>query len=173
MMQKQRSITEVILSRITKQQKEENYQKLNSVILEIFLSEGWSKVTYDRISKVTGLRKSTLQGYYPSNNDFLIALKGNLRGLMLDQLDFASREHLLASWTQALDKKEFNFVVEVFISHCISNEPTPIAHQAMTSFHKTIANALPNDDTSEIMVQLFGQAVIAPINKSTSHQLAR
>ena len=158
------------MSRITKQQKEENYQKLNSVILDIFLAEGWSKVTYDRISKVTGLRKSTLQGYYPSNNDFLVALKGNLRGIMLNELDFASRRKLISSWEEALNKKEFNFVVEMFISHCVSSEATPIAHQAMESFHQAIAKALPNENTSDIMVQLFGHAVIAPILETMSNK---
>ncbi|MCB5358440.1 hypothetical protein [Vibrio lentus] len=156
------------MSRITKQQKEENYQKLNSVILDIFLSEGWGKVTYDRISKVTGLRKSTLQGYYPSNSDFLVALKGNLKGIMLSELDFGSKRNLLSSWETALNKKEFNFVIEMFISHCVSSEPTPIAHQAMESFHQAIAKALPNENTADIMVQLFGHAVIAPMRDTMS-----
>ena len=160
------SNTEVALSRITKQQKEENYQKLNSVILDIFLTEGWGKVTYDRISRITGLRKSTLQGYYPSNNDFLVALQGNLKSLMLGELDLSSKENLLNSWDKALGKMEFSFIVQMLISHCISSEPTPIANQAMESFHKTITHALPDDDTNEIMVHVFGLAVIAPIKET-------
>lgn len=159
----QNSNIEVNLSRITKQQKEENYQKLNAVILNVFLTEGWSKVTYDRISKITGLRKSTLQGYYPSNNDFLIALQGNLKELMLKEIDFSSKEQLLRSWSQALSKKEFGFIVEMLISHCVSSEPSPIADEAMKSFHKIITTALPYENSSELMVHIFGLAVIAPI----------
>ncbi|MDN3630561.1 hypothetical protein [Vibrio lentus] len=162
---------EVNLSRITKQQKEENYQKLNSVILNIFLTEGWSKVTYDRISKITGLRKSTLQGYYPSNIDFLVALQGNLKDLMLKELDLSSKEALFRSWNTALSTTEFSFIIEMLISHCISNEPTPIANQAMENFHKLIAVALPHEDSSEIMVHIFGLAVIAPIRETLAETI--
>ncbi|WP_017109854.1 MULTISPECIES: hypothetical protein [Vibrio] len=162
---------EVNLSRITKQQKEENYQKLNSVILNIFLTEGWSKVTYDRISKITGLRKSTLQGYYPSNIDFLVALQGNLKDLMLKELDLSSKEALFRSWNNALSTIEFSFIIEMLISHCISNEPTPIANQAMESFHKLIATALPHEDSGEIMVHIFGLAVIAPIRETLAEAI--
>lgn len=158
------------MSRITKQQKEENYQKYNSVILEIFLKEGWSKVTYDRISKLTGLRKSTLQGYYPTNNDFLLALRGNLRNLMLNRLDFTTRESLITSWEVALQDKPFGHIIEMFISHCISSEPAPIAQQAMQNFLRTIERELPNEDPSEIMVCLFGQAVVAPITAAATEQ---
>ncbi|PMM56367.1 hypothetical protein BCT54_21940 [Vibrio splendidus] len=154
------------MSRIPKQQKEENYQKLNSVILDVFLTEGWSKVTYERISKITGLRKSTLQGYYPSKNDFLAALQGNLKGLILKELDLSNKEELLRSWDRALSKTEFSFIIEMLISRCISSEPTPIANQVMKSLYNIIASSLPGEDSSNIMVHILGSAVIAPLRET-------
>ncbi|AYO17470.1 hypothetical protein D0812_24205 [Vibrio owensii] len=151
------------MGRITKEQREKNFQQLNRVILDIFLNEGWSKVTYDRISKETGLRKSTLQGYYPTNSDFLLAVRDKLRRLMLDKLDFSSKKQLLISWNEALAQPEFSHVVDMFISHCVSQAPAPIARKAMKNFHSMIEVSFPQDNSVEIMSQLFGRAVINPI----------
>ncbi|GAL16489.1 transcriptional regulator TetR family [Vibrio astriarenae] len=151
------------MSRITKLQKEQNYAIINAMVLDLFLKEGWTKVTYDRVSKITGLRKSTLQGYYPTSNDFLIALKSELKGLFLSRLDFSSRERLITSWEKAMNESEFKNIIDMFISHSVSKEPSLHAHRAMQKLQSIIESALPKTDSREIMVQLFGQAVVVPI----------
>ncbi|WP_246856152.1 hypothetical protein [Vibrio crassostreae] len=103
------------MARITKVQWEENLASYNALILDVFLKEGWENVTYDRLSKETGLRKSTLQGYYPCNNDFEIALKGKIVPIFLRHLDFSSKRTLIVSWRKAMQAHQFRMVIRMLM----------------------------------------------------------
>jgi hypothetical protein len=147
------------MARISKAQWEENFAAYNSIILKIFLNEGWENVTYDRLSKETGLRKSTLQGYYPSNNDFEIAIKDKVIPIILKHLDFSSKDQLVASWKTALGSIEFKMVVRMLILQAHKKGANSSGRVRVISLTKLISKKLPNEDPLIVTQLLFGLTV--------------
>ncbi|GAL15399.1 transcriptional regulator LuxT [Vibrio astriarenae] len=147
------------MARITKAKWEENFANYNAIILRIFLNEGWDHVTYDRLSKETGLRKSTLQGYYPSNTDFEVALKGKVFPIIAQHLDFESKEALIASWQSAMTDTQFRMVMRMFVMHAYKKGADGSGRQGVLGLGKLIADKLPKDDALETIRLLFGLTV--------------
>lgn len=147
------------MARITKAKWEENFANYNAIILRIFLNEGWDHVTYDRLSKETGLRKSTLQGYYPSNTDFEVALKGKVFPIIAQHLDFESKEALIASWQSAMKDTQFRMVMRMFVMHAYKKGADGSGRQGVLGLGKLIADKLPEDDALETIRLLFGLTV--------------
>lgn len=148
------------MARITQKQKEENQAKYNALIVKIFLSEGWESVTYDRLAKETGLRKSTLQGYYPSNREFAMALQGKILPIIMAQLDFSSRAAFILSWEQGLAEKEFSMVIRMFVANAAKTESNPSTQRGVLKLIEIIAEHLPNDNAHEIIDLVMGKSVM-------------
>ena len=82
-----------------RQRKKDTY---DAYIYEVFITDGWDCVTYDRISKHFGITKSSVQRYYPHRADFGKALSGRVFPLMVKHLDFTSKKTLLIHGAKAL-----------------------------------------------------------------------
>ncbi|MEL0608928.1 hypothetical protein [Vibrio echinoideorum] len=148
------------MARISKAQWEENFASYNAIILEIFLNEGWDNVTYDRLSKETGLRKSTLQGYYPSNADFESAIQGKVFPIILRHLDFSSREQLIDSWkTSMSSSNQFRMIMRMFIMHAHKKGADGNGRNGVITLTKLISERLPNEDSLALIQLLFGLTV--------------
>ncbi|WP_122082678.1 hypothetical protein [Vibrio coralliirubri] len=147
------------MARISKAQWEENFASYNALILEIFLNEGWDHVTYDRLSKETGLRKSTLQGYYPSNSDFEVAMKGKVFPIILQHLDFSSKSQLINSWQKAMKENQFKMIMRMFVMHAHKKGAEGSGRLGVLGLAKFISDKLPNEDALEIIQLLFGLTV--------------
>ena len=144
------------MARITKEKWQENLAKYNAIILHIFLNEGWDHVTYDRLSKETGLRKSTLQGYYPSNQDFAIAMYGKVLPIIMDHLSFESKEALIKSWSASLESKEFRMIMKMFMMHASKHEDKGQGALGAKGLVNIIQHKLPNEDGLALLQHLFG-----------------
>lgn len=150
---------ETTMARISKAQWEENFASYNAIILEIFLNEGWDNVTYDRLSKETGLRKSTLQGYYASNSDFEVAIKGKVFPIILKHLDFSSRAQLIVSWKQAMSSNQFRMIMRLIIMHAHKKGADGNGRLGVIGLTKLISDKLPDEDALELVQLLFGLTV--------------
>ena len=144
------------MARITKEKWQENFATYNAIILKIFLNEGWEYVTYDRLSKETGLRKSTLQGYYPSNQDFAVAMDGKVLPIIMDHLSFESKEALIQSWTESLESKEFRMIMKMLMMHATKHEDQGQGALGAKGLLNIIQHKLPNEDGLALIQQLFG-----------------
>ncbi len=144
------------MARITKEKWQENFATYNAIILKIFLNEGWEHVTYDRLSKETGLRKSTLQGYYPSNQDFAVAMDGKVLPIIMDHLSFESKEALIQSWTESLESKEFRMIMKMLMMHAAKHENQGQGALGAKGLHNIIQHKLPKEDGLALIQQLFG-----------------
>ena len=144
------------MARITKEKWQENFATYNAIILNIFLNEGWEYVTYDRLSKETGLRKSTLQGYYPSNQDFAVAMDGKVLPIIMDHLSFESKEALIQSWTESLESKEFRMIMKMLMMHAAKHENQGQGALGAKGLLNIIQHKLPNEDGLALIQQLFG-----------------
>ncbi|MCG9690297.1 hypothetical protein L1D55_00535 [Vibrio sp. Isolate22] len=145
------------MARITKAQREKNFQSYNALILEIFLNEGWEHVTYDRLSKETGLRKSTLQGYYPSNANFDVAIKGKVFPILIQRLDFSNKETLLASWQRSLQHHQFRMIMRMFIMQAYKKGGE--SSSRVVGLGQILEQKLPNEDALHLIRVLFGLTV--------------
>ena len=148
------------MARITQQKKEENLAKYNALIVKIFLAEGWESVTYDRLAKETGLRKSTLQGYYPSNREFTMALQGKILPIVMSCLDFSSREAFIQSWEQGLTEKEFSMVIRMFVANAAKTESNPSTQRGVLKLIEIVSEHLPNENAREIIDLVMGKSVM-------------
>ncbi|MBC7005673.1 hypothetical protein BIZ37_24245 [Photobacterium sp. BZF1] len=147
------------MARISKDKWQENFAKYNAIILEIFLTEGWDFVTYDRLSKETGLRKSTLQGYYPSNQDFAVAMDGKVLPIIMQHLSFESREALIQSWAESLESQKFRMIMKMFVMHASKHESEGRGALGAKGLLNIIQYELPDEDGLELLQHLFGLTV--------------
>lgn len=149
------------MARITQQQKAENLARYNSIILELFLNEGWDSVTYDRLAKETGLRKSTLQGYYPSNKDFAQAMQGKVMPIVIEQLDFSSPQAFVDSWMTGLEQKQFSMIIRMFVSNSTKPQPSEFSQRGILGLKQLIASHLPDESADEILEAVLGKSVMS------------
>lgn len=148
------------MARISKAQWEENFAAYNSIILDIFLNEGWDNVTYDRLSKETGLRKSTLQGYYASNSDFEVATQGKIFPIIRQNLDFSSKEALVNSWKNAMgSSNHFRMIMRKFIMQAHKKGADGNGRNGVITLTNLISEKLPNEDSLALIQLLFGLTV--------------
>ncbi|MGF1754652.1 hypothetical protein L4C33_13755 [Vibrio makurazakiensis] len=87
------------MGRITEQERQRKFQELDAHVWEVFKEGGWYGLTYQRLSEVSGYRKSTIQGYFPSNAEFIDSIVGKAFPEMLPFLDLTSVETFLETWT--------------------------------------------------------------------------
>lgn len=146
------------MARISNAQREKNFTFFNALILEIFLTEGWEHITYSRLSKETGLNKSTLQGYYPSNDHFEIALNGKLFPVLLDLLDFSSKDKLMTTGKEAMHIHHFKMIMRLFLMHACAKGPESKGRVWVLSLTELISRRMPNEDALEITQLLLGLA---------------
>ena len=152
------------MARITPEQRKANTEKYNAIIVKLFLANGWNSVTYDNIAKIAGVRKSTLQGYYPSNKDFGTALKGRIFPIFISHLDFTDEQSLIGSWNIALDIKEFRMVISMFIANSASLEPSSLTIKGMQGLISMFAEHFGIERATAVAEVLLGKTVLKLIN---------
>ena len=96
------------MARITREARRQKKELLDNFIWEVFKSEGWDAVTYQRLADKLGTTKSTIQRYYPSQVDFLEGIEGRALGEMLPFMDLSSADSFSESWTQMVVTNPLN-----------------------------------------------------------------
>ena len=79
------------MARRTKEDQIKLKESYDEAIMNIFIRDGWSKVTYDNVAKELGIaNKSRLQYHYRSRADFGGALAGKIEPMLKDVLDYST-----------------------------------------------------------------------------------
>ncbi|AYO17471.1 hypothetical protein D0812_24210 [Vibrio owensii] len=147
------------MARISREKWQENLETYNALILKIFLDEGWDHVTYDRLSKETGLRKSTLQGYYPSNKEFENAINGKILPIVLQHLSFESKDKLVDSWRESLSSKQFRMIMRMFVMHASKSGEEGSGKLGVQGLISLVQHKLPEEDALLLVQHLFGLTI--------------
>lgn len=147
------------MAKISKEEREANLQRYNQIIMDIFLTDGWHCVTYDNIAKIAGVRKSTLQGYYESNKEFAVALKGRVFPIFIEHLDFSSKDALQQSWTEALSVKNFRYILNMLVANSTLPEPSDMTVNGMGNLIRMIDNHFPGEGRI-IVESLLGKTIL-------------
>ncbi|MBW3695433.1 TetR/AcrR family transcriptional regulator [Vibrio sp. T187] len=147
------------MARITKEQKSANLEAYNAVVLKIFLEEGYRVITYARLAEELGIRQSTLQGYYPSSSDFILALKGKLLPIMLKHLSFESKDRFFESWMNGLQVTQFRNVIAVVLSTANLENPSEFNYQGITSLDNLLKEHFGHEHR-DILESVLGRSFL-------------
>ena len=148
------------MARISQQEKEKKYAELADAILMLFLEKGWHCLTYDNLALATGVKKSTLQGYYPIKNDFFTAIEGRILPILIGELNFTSKVALQNSWMKALKTAPFCHVIQFFLHHCVEVHNSDYAKKGFSNFTLYVESRLSKEESEYIIEQLLGMSLI-------------
>ena len=139
------------MAKISKEQRAQNFDTFNKAILEIFTESGWHSITYESLSKKTGVRPSTLQRYYPTAKHFFQPLQGKIIPYLTQRLEFSDEISFMESWEQALENNpEFRWSVNLLLSAAIEGNSSEGAKKPLESLIQIIDEKTNNKGHSFI-----------------------
>lgn len=95
------------MGRITKEHRAINQLRFDGIIFDALLDGEWHLLTYQLIADRSGVTRSTLQGYFPSEQSFITAIQGKVLPVFLGYLNFDSLHDFKESWIHSLSEEKF------------------------------------------------------------------
>lgn len=149
------------MARISRTEREANKRMYDAVIYQIFVTEGWEAITFDRLAKELNVRKSTLQGYYPSRGHFVSAVQGKILPMVLQFLDISSKDNFIHSWNQALhDNPQFATIIKMFIGNALQTDTSNITRQALSHLQRQLQQNMSRDDAELAIKISIGDSIL-------------
>ncbi|WP_295891483.1 TetR/AcrR family transcriptional regulator [uncultured Vibrio sp.] len=147
------------MARITAAEKEQTKKAWDAIIFQIFMTEGWDAVTYDRMAKETGKGKSSIQRYYESKLMFATALQGKVFPMAVQKLDFTSSGNFINSWMKAYHDKEshiFREVVKMLIDNIMTAGTAPQSRGAIARICQLLSQHMPEQEAEDAVKMVLG-----------------
>ena len=138
------------MARITDKERDLKKAKYDQAILDIFLNEGWAKVSYRYLASKVKVSHTSLQNYYPNQSDFLLAIQGKVFPVFIRFID---KENIEQSWSKALHEPVFTRLLNLFFVNLTSDNSHPLALQGLERLRVFIGD----DDLFE---KLLGKALL-------------
>ncbi|MGV2987553.1 TetR/AcrR family transcriptional regulator [Vibrio sp. E150_011] len=151
-----------MMARITAEEKRQKKERMDECIVKIFLNEGWSSVTYDRLAKEFNVRKSSIQAYYPSSIMFATALQGVIFPLFLEMLDFETKDKFIDSWVSAYEDESnhvFREVVEMLLQNILKDGTSPYSRGGVLRLKQHLAQTIGEGEATSAIKSVFGELV--------------
>ncbi|KEI71357.1 TetR/AcrR family transcriptional regulator [Endozoicomonas elysicola] len=150
------------MAKISSEERARRKQMYDAVILNIFMTESWEAITYDRLARELTISKSTLQRYYPSRMHFVTALQGKVMPIVARNLDFSSSQLFISSWESALrNDLHFRNVVRMFIDNLMSRSPHPSTQGAMMRLLDQLQTVTSDEDAHKTLKIALGTSVLS------------
>ncbi|CAE6950390.1 transcriptional regulator [Vibrio sp. B1FIG11] len=163
------------MARISKQEREQNQRTYDEYIFNLFVTEGWECVTLDRVSKGLGIRKSTLQGYYPDKYAFLNVLQGRVFPLIVGQLDFTSRIAFINAWSNLLvTNNVFQQAVKMLLITIVKNggESRPRVQAPIRRLINELEKNVGHEEANSTIKECLGAALMLLAFPDSTEQLS-
>ncbi|PKG38730.1 hypothetical protein [Psychromonas sp. Urea-02u-13] len=110
------------MARISAKQREENKTRFDNIIFNALMTGEWHKVSYQYIADQAGVNtRSTIQGYYPHDIDFIAAIQGKVLPVFMSYLNFESLDSFVTSWTESLEEAKFLNIVSMLTGNMNAN----------------------------------------------------
>ncbi|PKG80709.1 hypothetical protein CXF85_21565 [Colwellia sp. 75C3] len=153
------------MPRITNKEYEERREVLNDIILQMFFDKGWDYLTYGTIAEASGFRRSTIQGYFKTSNDFSKALAGKVFPYILSKLSLDSRAEFVKSWDTSIDDDKFRYIITMLIR--TATDDTKVSPLAVAGLNRLIAliTSKLGDDAYQDLEILLGRTVLKLANR--------
>jgi hypothetical protein len=153
------------MARISASEREANKRTYDELIFDIFTNEGWDSITYDRLSKDLSVRKSTLQGYYPSRAHFGTALQGKVLPQLLESLDLSSRESFIDSWDKALLQPQFSMVIRLFLENSLTPDTNSSARNGSNNLVRLLQGSMNREEAENLVQMVYGRSIFFFMNE--------
>ncbi len=150
------------MARITAEEKRQKKEKMDECIVKIFLEEGWSSVTYDRLAKEFNVRKSSIQAYYPSSIMFATALQGVAFPLFIEMLDFTSKEKFIDTWVATYEDQSnhvFREVVEMLLQNILKDGTSPYSRGGVLRLQQHLAQTIGEEEAKSAIKSVLGELI--------------
>ena len=148
------------MARISAEEKKDKKNRIDTIIVRIFLEEGWSAVTYDRLAKEFGVRKSSIQAYYPTSIMFATALQGKVLPMFVEKLDLTTKEGFISSWLNAYDDQDnhvFREVIEMLLHNILKDGTSPHARGSVMRLQQQVAINIGEEEAVNAIKIIFGE----------------
>ena len=150
------------MARITTEEKEQKKKMMDELIFQLFLSEGWEAVTYDRLAKELNLRKSSIQSYYPKSIAFATALQGRIFPIVIQKLNFKSKQQFIESWLAAYSDEQchiFKEVVKMLLNNIIKSSTSPHSLKAIMRLQNLLAQNIGEEEAGKTIKIVLGETL--------------
>ncbi|MGF1768144.1 TetR/AcrR family transcriptional regulator [Enterovibrio makurazakiensis] len=140
---------------------------MDELIFQIFLAEGWEAITYDRLAKELNVRKSSIQSYYPKNVMFATALQGRVFPVVIEKLDFSSKDGFIQSWLLAYHDEEshiFKEVVKMLLHNIIKNGTSPYSRSAIMKLQHILGKNIGEEGADHAIKMVLGATLYSQMS---------
>lgn len=153
------------MARVSAEEIQRKRKMYDECILNLFLTEGWDAVTYDRIAKEMGITKSSLQRYYANKMQFAYALEGQVFQQATKLLDFTDRGAFLDSWKQSLnDNQIFRECLHIIMTNALAPVSATATTKAVTRLTGVLANNIGKVEAQDTVDLALGRSLISYMN---------
>ena len=153
------------MARVSAEEIQRKRKMYDECILNLFLTEGWDAVTYDRIAKEMGITKSSLQRYYANKMQFAYALEGQVFQQATKLLDFTDRGSFLDSWKQSLnDNQIFRECLHIIMTNALAPVSAAATTKAVTRLTGVLANNIGKVEAQDTVDLALGRSLISYMN---------
>lgn len=156
------------MARITAQQKAIKKQIMDDFIYDLFCSEGWDAVTYDRIARDLNMGKSSVQRYYESKIQFATALQGRLFPIVVTKIDFSCSEAFITSWLKAYHDSEsivFREIVRMLMTNVINLGTSKHTRSAVLRLQNLLATNTSKEEAEQTIKFILGETCYLYMNQ--------
>ena len=153
------------MARVSAEEIQRKRKMYDECILNLFLTEGWDAVTYDRIAKEMGITKSSLQRYYANKMQFAYALEGQVFQQATKLLDFTDRSSFLDSWKHSLNENQiFRECLHIIMTNALAPVSAAATTKAVTRLTGVLANNIGKVEAQDTVDLALGRSLISYMN---------
>ncbi|MCG3885114.1 TetR/AcrR family transcriptional regulator [Photobacterium leiognathi] len=155
------------MARISAQEKEQKKAMMDEHIYQLFIKEGWDSVTYDRLAKDLNLRKSSIQAYYEKSIMFATALQGRVFPVVIQKLDFSSKEAFIESWVRAFHDENchiFRDIVKMLLQDIIKTGSSIHSKGAVLRIEQMLAQSIGEEEAKICIKRVFGETLYSQMS---------
>ena len=152
------------MARITVKEKEHKKAMMDEIIHQLFIREGWEAVTYDRLAKELDMRKSSIQSYYSKNILFASALQGRIFPVVIQKLDFTSKEAFIETWLKSFHDKEchvFRDTIKMLLQNIIKTGTSPYTKGAVMKLQSLLTQKIGEKEATYAIKWVLGETLFS------------
>ncbi|OBT16934.1 hypothetical protein A9264_09390 [Vibrio sp. UCD-FRSSP16_10] len=149
------------MAKITAEQRSINLERYTKKVLDIFWRDGWDGVTHLSVASELGIRKSTLQSYFPDKVSFGQALRGKVLPEVMKHLDLSTPDKFKQSWEDAMNDLRFKRIVHMLVINATSKSTSDMTVGGINRLQGVLAEAWQDEDLAQdVMYWVLGASVM-------------
>jgi AcrR family transcriptional regulator len=155
------------MARVSAEEIERKRKMYDKCILNLFLTEGWDAVTYDRIAKEMGITKSSLQRYYANKMQFAYALEGQVFRQATELLVFTDKVSFLDSWQKSLGENQiFRECLHIIMTNALAPVSAAATTKAVARLIDELANSIGEEEAKDTVDLALGRSLTLYMNNN-------